>query len=418
MSAGTDEAKTAAIGAPVLGRAFVRQHYIDWLRVLAVLLLFPFHTLRVYNAGEAFYVKGAQLSVAVDYVTEFIGLWHMQLLMLLAGCSTYFALRKRSSRQYLGERLLRLAVPFVFGLFVLCPPQSWYGGRFNAGYSGSYWTYLVNGDFFRLDISDYDGGFGACHLWFILALLVVSIIALPLFTWGRGERGGALLRGISRRLAHPVWWLFVPFAVAVGYLAPNPPFPLLDINNSFVYWLVFFVLGYLAVCDARFVASAERYRWWALAAGTALAVAFVANKAWVDGDPDFSLRLFLVMYAGGLGGWLILIGILGSGKRYLERTSPALSYLSEGSYPIYILHQTVIVAIAFYVVGWAVWEPLQWAALLAVSVVVTFTLYEGVRRWSVTRFLFGMRRKRRRTDEVGKTGTAAVGSADTPIAAG
>ena len=38
-----------------------RVHYIDWLRVLAVLLLFPFHTLRVFNY-EPFYVKGAELS--------------------------------------------------------------------------------------------------------------------------------------------------------------------------------------------------------------------------------------------------------------------------------------------------------------------------------------------------------------------
>ncbi len=173
-----------------------RLHYIDWLRVLAVLLLFPFHTLRVYNAGQAFYVKGAQLSNAVDVAVDFIGLWHMPLLMLLAGCSTYFALHRRTSRQYLGERLLRLGVPFVFGLFVLCPPQCWYGGRFNSGYTGSYGAYLANGDFFRLDISDYYGGFGTCHLWFILALLLISIILLPLLAWGRGARGGGGVRGV------------------------------------------------------------------------------------------------------------------------------------------------------------------------------------------------------------------------------
>jgi glucans biosynthesis protein C len=406
MSVGTLETPDKTLAAPALERSAVRLHYIDWLRVLAVLLLFPFHTLRVYNAGEPFYVKGSQLSNAVDVVVDFIGLWHMPLLMLLAGCSTYFALRKRSSQQYLGERLLRLGVPFVFGLFVLCPPQCWYGGRFNSGYSGSYWTYLVNGDFFRFDIRDYDGGFGYCHLWFILALLVISIIVLPLFAWGRGERGGGVLRSISGHLARPVWWLLVPFAVALGYVVPNAPY--LGFDPSLAYYLVFFALGYLVVCDGRFMATALRYRWWALAVGTALAIVWVANRTWLDTDPDFSLRVFLVMYAAALGGWLILVGILGSGKRYLDRTSPALSYLAEGSYPIYILHQTVIVAFAFYLVAWAIWEPLQWLALLALSVLVTFALYEGVRRWSVTRFLFGMRPKKRRTREVGKTGSAGV----------
>ncbi len=56
----------------------------------------------------------------------------------------------------------------------------------------------------------------------------------------------------------------------------------------------------------------------------------------------------------------------------------------------------MIVVFAFYIVGWTIAEPLQWVLLLALSVAVTFALYEGVRRWSVTRFLFGMRPKKRR----------------------
>ena len=176
-------------------------------------------------------------------------------------------------------------------------------------------------------------------------------------------------------------------------------------------------LGYLVVCDKAFMATALRYRWWALAIGTALAIVWLANRNWLDTDPDMSWRVFWAMYAAGLGNWLILVGILGCGKRYLDRTSPALSYLAEGSYPVYILHQTVIVVFAFYIVGWAVVEPLQWVALLAVSVAVTFALYEGVRRWSVTRFLFGMRPKRRPAAEVEKAADVAGGLAATRSAA-
>jgi glucan biosynthesis protein C len=101
---------------------------------------------------------------------------------------------------------------------------------------------------------------------------------------------------------------------------------------------------------------------------------------------------------------VLMVGLLGYGRHYLDRSSPALAYLAEGSYPVYVLHQTVIVVLAFYLVGWAVWEPLQWAALLALSVLGTFALYEVVRRWSVTRFLFGMRSMRRRPHEAGETG--------------
>src|SRR5512134_1626183 len=68
-----------------------RLHYIDWLRVLAVLLLFPFHVSRVFNAGEPFYIKGPELSEALNLTLGFINQWHMPLLFLLAGASTYLA---------------------------------------------------------------------------------------------------------------------------------------------------------------------------------------------------------------------------------------------------------------------------------------------------------------------------------------
>ena len=59
--------------AVIIGIDSQRQHYIDWLRVLAVLLLFPFHVSRVFNAGQAFYLVGLP------------GLWLVRWFLILAG---------------------------------------------------------------------------------------------------------------------------------------------------------------------------------------------------------------------------------------------------------------------------------------------------------------------------------------------
>ena len=411
---GTLEAQERAPATPGLELSGARLHYIDWLRVLAVLLLFPFHTLRVYNAGELWYVKAHTLSTAVAYLLDFISAWHMQLLFLLAGASTCLALRKRSNGQYVGERLLRLGIPLVFGVLVLVPPQCYLGARSNAGYAGSYWDYFSSGDFFRFSSqahSDYYGYFGLGQLWFILLLLVLALIALPLFAWGRGGRGGAFLQGFSRRLAHPAWWLLAAFLLFVGDALPDPT------GEGMWYYLVFFVLGYLVVRDEAFMKSAVRFRLPALALGLALCAWWSLTQGFRDSLPDPSPQLAAIVYPGMMGTWLMMVGLLGYGKRYLDRPSPALAYLAEGSYPVYVLHQTVIVVIAFSIVGWAVWEPLQWVALLVLSVLVTFALYEGVRRWSVTRFLFGMRRKKRGAGKVGEAGPAgAVPPRPTPAA--
>lgn len=95
-----------------------------------------------------------------------------------------------------------------------------------------------------------------------------------------------------------------------------------------------------------------------------------------------------------LGAWLVVMGLMGLGRRHLDRPSRTLAYLSQAFYPIYILHQTVIVVSAFFLIRSAAAWPAQWLAILVVAVAATFGLYDLVRRTPVTRFLFGMRAKR------------------------
>ena len=158
--------------------------------------------------------------------SQFISVWHMPLLFFLAGCSTYFALRKRSGGQYAWERVKRLLVPLVFGILILIPPQTWYGGRFNSGYTSSYWHYLVSGDFMRWNVQDggdYFGGFGIGQLWFIMFLLFISLIVIPLVLWGARGRGVGRMQAFSRRMARPVWWLLAIVILFVGGAAPEIP---------------------------------------------------------------------------------------------------------------------------------------------------------------------------------------------------
>jgi peptidoglycan/LPS O-acetylase OafA/YrhL len=69
-----------------------------------------------------------------------------------------------------------------------------------------------------------------------------------------------------------------------------------------------------------------------------------------------------------------------------------LSYLSEASYPYYILHQTLIVAIAFAVVQWDTSLWAKYAAILIGAGFATAVFHELiVKRTRITRALFGMR---------------------------
>lgn len=364
-----------------------RHHFIDWLRVLAVLLLFPFHTSRVFNDGEPFYIKSTEQSEALNLMLGFISQWHMPLLFLLAGASTYFALAKRSATTYAGERLIRLGVPLVFGILVVIPPQTWVGAQYNSGYTGSYWEYITSGAFLVPAFGpggDYYGGLGIGQLWFILFLLLTSLVLLPFLRWGRGS-GAERVAGWARRLSRPVWWLLPAIVLWMAEALPDVA------GKNWFYDSAYFALGFIVIADGRFIEAAERYRWPGLVLGTAICAAWV--PAWRASLPDPSIELSVANILGMLGIWAMLVGMLGAGKRWLDRPSPALGYLAEASYPVYILHQTAIVLAAFWLVRLPIGLAGQWLAVFVVAVVVTFGLYELVRRFGALRFLFGMRPK-------------------------
>jgi len=90
---------------------------------------------------------------------------------------------------------------------------------------------------------------------------------------------------------------------------------------------------------------------------------------------------------------LFVLAILGYGRRYLRFGNKFLAYTGEASYPYYILHQTVIVIIGFYVVQWQLGVGAKFLVILAAATAVTALLYELlIKRFNILRFLFGMKR--------------------------
>ncbi len=203
------------------------------------------------------------------------------------------------------------------------------------------------------------------------------------------------MQSFCRRLSHPAWWLL---PIAVLFLANAAP----EIaGKNLVFYLAVFVLGYVSVCHGTFMESALRHRVPALVAGLGLSLATVLTYGVRNSLPDPSWGLEGLVVMGIAAMWLSVIGFLGFGKRYLNRTSRAQRYLGEAAYPVYIIHQTVIVVVAFYLVGTGVPAALQWPLLLAATVCFTFALYEVVRRGDPLRFLFGLRPMRPRTQATG-----------------
>ena len=366
-----------------------RRHDIDWLRVLAVLLLFPFHTARIFDTLDPWYVKNDVLSRALTYFIYYVHPWHMPLLFLLAGASTWFALSYRSAGQYTKERFIRLLIPFIFGVLVIVPPQSYLALVGNSGYSGSFFEWYTN--FFSINSSDMDGyflgGFTPAHLWFIAFLFLFSLIALPLFLYlRRWDSGKRIMGWLAAFCSLPGAILLFAFPLYVMYR-------LIDFYPSPLYFIAYFILGYILVADSRFEKAINRHKAVALVLGPVLFlfVAYFESFGYPWSVPS-NLIPILVAYIVGFAPWFFVIAILGYGRQFLRSSNKFLRYTGEASYPYYILHQTIIVIIGFYVVQWQLGIALKYVIILVAAIAVTALLYEVlVKRFNLFRFLFGMR---------------------------
>ena len=97
------------------------------------------------------------------------------------------------------------------------------------------------------------------------------------------------------------------------------------------------------------------------------------------------------------GGWICVLAFFGLGKQYLTMWTPRLDYANEAVLPFYILHQTVLLFVAYFVLQWALPDVLEWATAVVISFAIIMAVYEFlVRRWNVMRFLFGMKQMPKR----------------------
>ena len=145
----------------------------------------------------------------------------------------------------------------------------------------------------------------------------------------------------------------------------------------------------------------------------------------VDPFVDFSAVGVLVRFLKGIASWLWVVAIMGLvgsvSRRRTDEKKPQVDpqsahgratlvdrvaeYAQDARLPFYIMHQTVIVLIAFYVVQWDTGALLKYLVICLSAIVVTLLLYDiGVRRTRLTRFLFGLRPRRRAPDRPAREG--------------
>ncbi|HEX3037435.1 MAG TPA: acyltransferase family protein [Oscillospiraceae bacterium] len=359
-----------------------RLYYVDWLRVLVILSLIPFHAAFTFLKLGNVYIKAPMSSLeAIPFVviTTCLEDFFMTLLFFVSGIATYYSFQSRQANQYIKERIHKLLLPFLFGTILLCPLQAYLKAIYE-GFHGNYLQFIP--EFFSAKIVYY---LGYAHLWFLLYLFIFSLLCVPLFKkWQSTNRIQRIVDFLVKG-NH----ILLPIAVIVLLELFLRPFfhtsqtLIMDWANDTVY-LSMFVFGYIFAADQRILVKLREYfKLSVILVVLSLVLLFFLNYQWeIAGSSAVYLT---VMWAAikGIYECSAIVFLICICSKYLNNESKQIKYLSKASFPIYIFHFLPLTFFILIFIKMNLNIYLKYLLIISLSYLAVFLIYEVISKLKV-----------------------------------
>jgi len=385
-----------------------RQYDIDWLRTLAFILLIFYHIGQFYVADWGWHVKSAYLSDFLKNIMLLVNQWRMPLIFLISGVALSLVEVKFNRRKLFKMRFTRVLLPLIFGMFLIVPPQVYYELVQSEGYSASYLEFLslyldiTSSQYFEHQLLSNRTGLSLGlitynHLWYLLYLFAYTLVYMaikPLLVKVNWQEITKSTSAVTLFAIPFILMLFYDFVVLKYF--PDDTFVLIgDWYNHAVFFTVF-MLGYvLAKSPAAWQTLIYHRKTWLVLAIISYSLVIIRfNRAW-GFDLDYnsasiiSQLLINALWSGNKVFWLL--AILGFSGAYLNKKHPVLTYMNDAVLPWYILHQTLIIIFAMWLAKFELGPVFEPILLTCFTFVGCALGYEVIKRFVVTRFIFGLK---------------------------
>ncbi|WP_298210275.1 acyltransferase family protein [Acidovorax sp.] len=356
-----------------------RLYALDNLRAAMMWLGIVLHVAVIHMSGPPLLPwRDNQTTPAADLLVAFIHAFRMPVFFILAGFFVALLMEQRGPRALVQHRLRRLALPFaVFWppIFALC-----------AVLALAFVHRMARGTW-GLDIAlqprmpGAPDGLSTMHLWFLWMLLWLSLLtplvrallqrAAPgtgaalgrwLATLGRTPWGIALLAGVlaavgaqyGNGMVHPSGFFLPPWTEWA--------------HNGLFYG---FGLALYQHRQALLEHYVRRWPWYAVAGLVLFFIAGGVLRQAPAGTHELPMALRLEFsLAYNATAWCWSFALIGLFAKHLRQPSPALTYLADSSYWVYIVHMPMTIGFGALMFG------LPWPAgvKIVLNIAATTTL--------------------------------------------
>ena len=343
-----------------------RRYDIDWLRVITIGLLLIYHIAIVFQPWGVFigFIQSEDPLESIWIPMSMINIWRIPLLFFVSGMGVSFAIRKRNWKQLILERTQRIFVPFLFGMLFIVPIHIFI------------WRQYYHQD---IIFTPQQG-----HLWFLKNIFIYVIALSPVFFYLRNHKNGIVNKWLKKLFSNPLGLLLIIAAFMLEAILLNPEsYEMYAMTwHGFFLGLLAFLFGFVFVLSGEtFWPTILKWRWLFIT----LALLFFVNRY-----VQFELKA--PNYLMAIESCMWIFAVFGFGYKYLNHPSKTLSYLSQGAYPIYIIHMIFLYLGSFLILPLEIPTILKFILVIAFTFIGCFALYEIIRRVPFLRPLFGLKK--------------------------
>lgn len=339
-----------------------RLHGLDFLRALMMSLGIVLHGAQMYMTmylGFDYY-RDPMSSMTMDGVLIFINTFRMPVFFVLSGFFTALLLYRYGLAGMVRQRCQRIVWPFLLFL----PPLSvilglqWVASS-ELSATGSFGldtSYLKNKTALWNNTH---------HLWFLYYLIILLVFATTTVALWRRIPASIIARvsihAKKFRGQHGLYWLVL--GLLLGSIAAPNHFGRINGAPWFEpYWpavITFglcFLSGWCVYLHKMVLDTLALRCWWYLVIAL-VCFALALYGFFFQGDPDGEHYTFLhslLAYGNGVSVAFFIAGFLGLFHRYFNTANPRIRYFSDASYWIFMLHQPLLIAVAWPMHSWTI----------------------------------------------------------------
>lgn len=387
-----------------------RLDYLDAVRAFALLLGIVFHASLSFLP---FFIGWAVMDISTSsLVSSFMLISHsfrMELFFLIAGFFSHMTFNKKGAMSFISSRLLRIAVPFLVGWFILKPliVSGWVMGSESMGGDVN----IVNGLKAGLQTTFHTPNefLTGSHLWFLYYLLLITTLMLAV-RWtlslnkGLYERVTKWTDNVVSFFAHSrLSWLVLSLPTSIclwnmsnwGMDTPDrsltPHLPVLLVYSGCfgLGWLIHRQQNLLALFTRL---SASRFAISSLSIGTTLILSAYQGDT---GHPNLTLIHTAFVFSYSVMMWSLVFLTIGLFKRFFDRPSKTVRYLADSSYWLYLIHLPIVIWLQIAFAELSLHWSLKLFGISVLTIIISLICYDCfVRSTFIGNVLNGQRKSR------------------------